>query len=69
MHEVIKIDTDQKYLLYTNLKRRKFDLPIIWGANNSASNRMDMFVITKTDWTLDVRSLIKKQAENFMPLI
>ncbi len=53
MHEIIKIDNDQKYLMYSNLKTKKFNIPIIWNGN-TATNSMDMFVITKTDWTLEV---------------
>lgn len=56
MNEVIMVDSDQKYLLYSNLKTKKFNLPIIWGANNTATNKMDSFVISKTDWTYEVKS-------------
>jgi hypothetical protein len=50
---VIKVDGDQKTLTYTNLKTKVSNVPIIWK-NNICQNTFDQFVLTKSDYTIEV---------------
>ena len=53
MHEVIKIDSDQNTVTYTNLKTKVYNVPIIWK-NNICQNTFDQFVLTKSDYSIEV---------------
>ena len=53
MHETIKVDADQNSFLYTNLKTKNYNVPVVWK-NNLVVNTFDQFTLTKNDWTIEV---------------
>ncbi len=53
-HEAIKIDSDQNSFIYSNLKNKKFNKPIIWK-NDYLLTKFDQFTITKSDYTIEVK--------------
>ena len=54
MHETIKIDSDaNNALVYTNLKTKKYDIPIIFK-NGNVLNSFDQFTVTNNGWNMEV---------------
>ena len=41
MHEVIKLDAELNTMVYTNLKEKSYNKPIIFGKNNVVLNSFD----------------------------
>ncbi len=53
LYEAIKINGESNSFLYTNLKTKVYDQPIVWK-NNIVLNAFDHFSVSKTDWTIEV---------------
>ena len=55
MHEVIKLDADTNTMLYTNLKKKLYDVPIV-SKNNVVLNSFDQFTMSLAGVGIEVCS-------------
>jgi hypothetical protein len=53
MHEVIKVDSDLNALLYTNLKEKMYDVPIVFK-NDISQNKFDQLSVTLNGGNMQV---------------
>ncbi len=53
MHEAIKLDADLNTMLYTNLKTKSFNVPIV-SKNNVVLNNFDQFTLTLSGVGIEV---------------
>jgi hypothetical protein len=53
MHEAIKLDADLNTMLYTNLKTKSFNVPIV-SKNNVVLNKFDQFTLTLSGVGIEV---------------
>ena len=56
MHEVIKLDAELNTMLYTNLKEKFYDKPIIFGKTNVVLNSFDQLTLTLAGVGIEVFS-------------
>jgi len=61
MYEVIKLDSDTNTMLYTNLDKKLYDVPIV-SKNNVVLNSFDQLTLTLSGVAIEVciRKLLKK---------